>query len=670
MLPSKNTIPFRPLPSPLEEGIAQLKKGEYLFGALAEKLGDILWYMDLDLRTRYISPTIYSNLGFTPAEWMARPLQTHMTPASFNHALETFQKEMEREQTAPTDPDRAVQLETEYLHRNGSSRWFQNTVAGIRDKTGRLVGLHGISRDITKQKRAEQESARKSMERRLLLDTIPIQIWYLTDPETYGAVNKAHADFLGVDPKDLAYGPIEDFRPPEIAQMCKAGNREVFQTGMPIHTKEWMKDSRGEPRLIAVAKTPRLNEHGKVQYVVCAGTDITEETRRHEMALRLNQIEKTDSLGRMAGAIAHHFNNQLSVVMGNLELAMDQMPPGAVYQDNLVEAQQAARRGADLSSRMLTYLGQTPVKKKPLELCETCRSILPMLQVALPLHVQLETDFTSSGPVIRANTNQVQQVLTSLLTNAWEAMGDTPGTIFLTIKTMPSMEIPSTRRFPMDWEPAFSAYACLEIRDTGRGMTLDTIDRVFDPFYTDKFTGRGLGLPVVLGLVKASDGAVSVESAPDEGSIFRVFWPLSMKEPVGPSKTLKNIREIEGGGTILLIDDEDMLRKMGHHMLEHLGFAVLTAPGGEEALDIFREHLNDIRCVITDLGMPGLNGWETLASLRKIDSDLPVILASGYDEASVMAEDHAERPQAFLSKPYSLKDLKTALGQALLKTIS
>ena len=670
MLNEKNTHKSNPLPSPLEERIQQLKQGEHLFGPLAEKLGDILWYMDLDLRTHYISPTIHSNLGFTPAEWMARPLQTHMTPASFHHALETFQKEMEREQTAPTDPDRAVQMETEYLHRNGSTRWFQNTVMGVRDETGRMVGLHGISRDITKQKRAEAESARKSMERRLLLDTIPIQIWYLTDPATYGAVNKAHADFLGVDPKHLAYSRIEDFRPPEIVQVCKAGNREAFQTGKPIHTKEWMKDFRREPRLIAVTKTPRLNETGEVQYVVCAGTDITEETRRHEMALRLNQIEKTDSLGRMAGAIAHHFNNQLSVVLGNLELAMDHMPSGAISRGNLVDARRAAQRGADLSSQMLTYLGQTAARQEPLELCETCRRMLPMLQVALPVHVQLETDFPSPGPVIQGNANQVQQVLTNLLTNAWEAIGDNPGTIFLTIKTMPARELPSIGRFPMDWKPAFSAYACLEVRDTGCGMALDTIDRVFDPFYTDKFTGRGLGLPVVLGLVKASNGAISVESVPDEGSIFRVFWPLSMEKSIRPSETLKSIREIEGGGTVLLVDDEAMLRKMGRLMLEHLGFAVLTAPTGEAALDVFREHLDDIRCVITDLSMPGLNGWETLAALRKIDLALPVILASGYDEASVMGEDHAERPQAFLSKPYSLKDLKAALERTLLKTIS
>ncbi len=669
MLNEKNTHKSNPLPSPLEERIQQLKQGEHLFGALAEKLGDILWYMDLDLRTRYISPTIYGTLGFTPAEWMARPLQTHMTPASFNHALEIFQTELEREQTAATDPDRAVQLETEYLHRNGSTLWFQNTVVGIRDKTGHMVGLHGISREITKQKHAEEESARKSMERRLLLDTIPIQIWYLTDPVTYGAVNKAHADFLGVNPKDLAYGRIENFRPPEIVQMCKAGNREVFQTGKPIHTKEWMKDSRGEARLIAVAKTPRLNETGEVQYVVCAGTDITEETRRHEIALRLNQLEKTDSLGRMAGAIAHHFNNQLSVVLGNLELAMDQMPSDAISRDNMVEAQRAARRGADLSSRMLTYLGQTPARQEPLELCETCRRILPMLQVALPLHVQLETDFPSPGPVIQGNANQVQQVLTNLLTNAWEAMGETPGTIFLTIKIMPARDLPATH-FPIDWKPALSAYACLEVRDTGCGMAIDTIDRVFDPFYTDKFTGRGLGLPVVLGLVKASNGAISVESAPNEGSIFRVFWPLSMEKSIRPSETLRDIQEIEGGGTVLLVDDEAMLRKMGRLMLEHLGFTALTAPTGEEALDVFREHPHDIRCVITDLSMPGLNGWETLAALRKIAPDLPVILASGYDEATVMGEDHAERPQAFLSKPYSLKDLKAALGRTLLKTIS
>ena len=202
--------------------------------------------------------------------------------------------------------------------------------------------------------------------------------------------------------------------------------------------------------------------------------------------------------------------------------------------------------------------------------------------------------------------------------------------------------------------------------DEGCGIADQDIEQLFDPFFSSKFIGRGLGLAVVLGIVRAHQGAITVESEAGRGSIFRVFLPPAADDIARrPDQTVKS-PAIAWGGTVLLIEDEETVRKIVGTMLTRLGFTVLEAADGIEAVEVFRLHRDEVRCVLCDLTMPRMSGWQTLAALRKLEPGIPVILASGYDEAQVMAGDHAEWPQAFLGKPYRLKGLRDAIGRALL----
>ncbi|MCX5880731.1 MAG: ATP-binding protein [Deltaproteobacteria bacterium] len=389
------------------------------------------------------------------------------------------------------------------------------------------------------------------------------------------------------------------------------------------------------------------------------------EKERLGFQQQLQQLQKVESLNRMAGAIAHHFNNLLGAVMGNLELAGMKLPPGSAATETLTEAMKASQRAAEVSRLMLTYLGQTPGKHELLDLSENCRLDLSMLRALIPNKVIVESEFLSPGPTIRANANQMQQVLSNLVTNAWESISDNRGTIRLTVKTVSPAEIPVLHRFPIGWQPLNTPYACLEVTDTGSGIQDRDVEKIFDPFFTTKFTGRGLGLPVVQGIVGAHGGGVTVESEPGRGSVFRVFFPLSAEEVHRqPDKSIQS-PEIQGGGTVLLIEDEEQVRRMAKKMLAHLGYTVLEAKDGAEAVEIFQQHQDKIHIVLSDLTMPRMNGWETLTALRNLSPDIPVILSSGYDEAQVMAGEHTEQPNAFLGKPYLLKELKDTICHTL-----
>jgi len=414
------------------------------------------------------------------------------------------------------------------------------------------------------------------------------------------------------------------------------------------------------------------DEDGKAAGILGITRDITERKRFEKERLliqrRLEQTRKTKSLDRMAGAIAHNFNNIFQTLMGNLEIAMIDLPRNSVLLKSLYRAMRAARKAANLSGLMLTYLGQTIAKRETVDLADTCRKNLLELRPDIPQNITMETDLPSPGPAIDMNIAQLHQIFTNLVTNAWEAADKERGSIRLSVGKVSSADIPRSDCFPQDCRLKDNAYAYLEVADNGHGIKHEDMDKIFDPFFSDKFTGRGLGLPVVLGIVKSLDGCITVASEPDRGSVFRVFIPLSSLNVTRPGDSARRLR-IESSGVILVVDDNESVRHMAEAMLERIGFGfeVLTAQGGAEAVEIFREKQSDIRLVISDLSMPHMNGWETIAALRRIRPDIPVILSSGYDEAQAMDGEHDDQPQAFLPKPYNMKALKDALTNALVK---
>ncbi|MEI7437239.1 MAG: ATP-binding protein [bacterium] len=389
------------------------------------------------------------------------------------------------------------------------------------------------------------------------------------------------------------------------------------------------------------------------------------EADKDRLEIQNRQLQKNESLGRMAGAIAHSFNNHLMAVMGNLELALEEVPRNKELFETLSSSLHAAGQAADISRSMVTYLGQTQTDSVLTDLSEICRQSLPLLNAVMPRSVELKLNLPDPGPAISADVRQMQKVIINLVANAWESYVAPSGIVRLSVKTVLPAEMPVACWVPNGWQPQKHAYACLEVEDSGCGIESKDLDKIFDPFFTTKFAGRGMGLALVMGIVQTHHGGLTVESKPGRGCIVRAYFPLAEEVVLTTPGQPAPVSQAEAGGLILLIEDDESVRQVAARMIEHSGFTVLTAGDGVEGLEVFRQHIPDVRCVVCDLTMPRMGGWETLAALRVLSPGLPVILASGYDESAVMAGDHPEKPQAFLSKPYQLHALRGVIGKAV-----
>ncbi len=534
--------------------------------------------------------------------------------------------------------------------------------------------LNSVSEQVAlaiERKRNEQALVASEKKYRTIIESIEDGYYEIDLEGNFTLVNRALAKMLGYSRHDLPGMNTADYMSENSVRQISASFASVLATNQPGKTLELELIKRdGETCYAETVVTIVCNDGGEPIGFRGISRDITERKLAEEEKTHLEtlnrHLQKTESLSRMAGAIAHHFNNQLGAVIGNLEMAILDLPEDSDKEKFLANAMKASRKAAEISGLMLTYLGQTAGKFVPLDLSEVCRQNLVLLQAAVPKNITFAVDLSSPGPVIRADTNQIQQVLANLVSNAWEAVEKNRGSIGLAVKVVPAADLAATRCFPIDWQPQKSHYACLEVKDGGLGIAEKDIDKLFDPFYSSKVTGRGLGLAIVQGIAKAHNGAVTVHSQKGNGSIFRVFFPL-LKEKVAyqPDKAVRPCL-LPGGETVLLVDDDEMMRNMAEALLTRLGFKVLSAVDGCEAVEVYEQFMNEISLVLCDLTMPRMDGWQTLSALRQRNPNLPAVLVSGHDESKASAGKRSDLLyQVFLHKPYLKAELVDALAKAM-----
>jgi two-component system, cell cycle sensor histidine kinase and response regulator CckA len=400
---------------------------------------------------------------------------------------------------------------------------------------------------------------------------------------------------------------------------------------------------------------------------VCVGIDITEARRvaeeRRAMEARLAQSQRMESLGVLAGGIAHDFNNILMAVIGNTDLALEDLPADSDVREFLREALAGAQRAADLSTQMLAYSGRGQFQRKNTNLTALLGEMRPLLTASMASRHRIHVDSPKNLPDITADPSQLRQVVASLVCNASEAIGDSSGEITITLGTRMCGSRDLASPYTIE-EHMPGMYVTLEVTDTGCGIDAHALPRLFDPFYTTKFTGRGLGLASVLGIVKAHGGLVQVDTVKGKGSTFRLLFPAAETQAETGNGACP-AGEPAHKPLVLVVDDEEIVLLVMRRILDRLGYEVLAAPDGETAINLCRDHHDRLACIVLDLSMPRMDGEVTLRGLRKIRRDIPVIVASGYAEADVIRRFPGNQVQGFIQKPFSKSEFESKLTDVL-----
>jgi len=383
-------------------------------------------------------------------------------------------------------------------------------------------------------------------------------------------------------------------------------------------------------------------------------------TERHQLQDQLRQTQRIESLGVLAGGIAHDFNNLLTGILGNASLADASLNESDPVRPLLRSVVAASQRAAELTQQLLAYAGKGRVCREHLDLCSLVREIVPLVRPSIPAGVELLLDLAPTP--IKADAGQIHQLVMNLIINAAEASGNT-GTV---LATTGIEEVRSEVGSGLAHRLAPGTYACLKVRDTGCGMDEATLGRIFEPFFSTKFSGRGLGLAAARGIVYSHHGSIAVESAHGKGATFTVWLPandgvpIAVQQPAAPA-------ELSGSGVILVVDDEELVLHIAQIALEAYGYDALLASDGQSALDVVAASGDRIRAIVLDLTMPGMPIEETLKRLRAMQPTIPVMISSGYGGSEIVTWFETARISGFLQKPYTAEQLARCVSAALNK---
>jgi len=389
------------------------------------------------------------------------------------------------------------------------------------------------------------------------------------------------------------------------------------------------------------------------------------EEERQRMDQQIQQSQKLESLGLLAGGIAHDFNNLLMAVMGNLDLALRKVSPVSPARANIEQSAQAARRATDLTRQMLAYSGKGRFIVRAMDLSELVEENAHLFRSGVARTATLDVRLGRPLPSIEADAGQVQQVIMNLITNASDSIGDSSGRIIITTGVQ-ECDSQCLKRSRIEDVPPAGRFVFLEVSDTGCGMDEQTQQRLFDPFFTTKAPGRGLGMSAILGIVRGHGGAIFVESGPGRGTSIRILFPAleNIRAESGAAADTRVAGVPLASGTVLVVDDEEIVRMVCKEMVEAMGLSVLTAVDGRDAVDVFTRHADSISHVILDLSMPNMDGMAAFTELVRIKPGLKVILSSGYDEQDSLQRLSGPGLAGFIQKPYSLQNLRDALAKA------
>ncbi len=559
-------------------------------------------------------------------------------------------------------------METRTVEMPDGTHHFEISTSAIRDERGEIVAGIECVRDITERIRDEEARVRDLVFTDSILKSSPMGI-RVFDGESGRCIraNQAVAEISGGTIDALLGQNFREFASWRNSALLEAGEA-VLADGVSRQVHAEIHTDFGRHLFVSVLLS-RFETGESRRNLLAISRDVTEEKRLETENLRIEQqmlhVQKLESLGVLAGGIAHDFNNIIAAILGNADLAMLRLSPESPARDNVARIEQAARRAADLARQMLAYSGKGRFVIEPIDCNALITEMEHMLGVSISKKAVMRFDLAHGLPPFEGDATQIRQVIMNLVINASEAIGDRSGVIAVTTGAMECDRAYLSRVWMTDALPE-GLYVYFEVADTGCGMDRETIEKIFDPFFSTKFTGRGLGMAAVLGIIRGHKGAINVYSEPGKGSNFKILLPAirDAARSVDPKSGNGGI-PTAGSGTVLLVDDEETLRALGSDMLRTLGYDVLAAVDGREAVELFRERHAEIACVLLDLTMPRMGGEQCFRELRRIRPDVRIVMTSGYNEQEVTEKFVGKGLAGFIQKPFNVKELGQALSEAI-----
>ncbi len=884
-----------------------LRSSESKYRFLTENIADIVWTLDLDLNTTYVSPSITPLLGFTPEERLMQSIEEQITPAAVESVQAIFGQEIEREKTAKPDPDRVVTVEIEYYCKNGDVRWLETAVKWLRDGSGVIVGILGVSRDIDDRRRTEEKLRASEEHLRMLFDQAAEAIFVCRPDGRLIRVNQQachmsgytetellHMNVTDIDnrittPEDLqsCYQAISADRPVSIESRHRRKNGSFFPVELTIgrlqtpegpnvlaiardiserkqaedalrksearlrnffshapvgffqstpagkyrrvnarfaemlgyapdeltdidniadlyvdpaqreevkrrlaendqlddfHIHLWRKD--GQTMWMAIYTQTERDKNGNILYYDGFTQDITERkkaqdalrereekfraitttaadsifckdshqrytfvnpamirlfncresdligktpeeifdeeaaaivnemdqrtfagetvneaqtlnvsdsrytfhtiqvplrnaegeiegisgivrdtTRQRQLEQDLQHAQKMESIGTLAGGIAHEFNNMLGIIIGNAELAADDIPEWNPAADCIKEIRVASLRAKDVVRKLLSVASKTPETRQPLKIGTIIREAAELLRRTIPTTIDLQVEIACQNEAVLADAPEISQVMINLCANAVHAIGNEPGTITVSLGKTVLLPAPA---HPDNLPPG--DYARLTIADTGHGVEPAIMSRLFDPYFTTKEVneGLGMGLAVVHGIIKKHDGTITIESEAGCGTVVQILLPI-VEVSIPEAKTAAPDPPT-GSGRILLVDDESSLATMLQQLLTRLGYDTSVETNSQKALEKFSQTPDRFDLVITDVSMPNMAGDTLAREIMAIRPGMPIILCTGHSSHIGAAQAQQIGIAAFLHKPVNKAELGATIRQVIDKS--
>jgi len=650
--PKTATPSSPPQQSPAEKRDEQKAKFcEEKYCSLFLNAADIIAVIDRDANLIEINPKVQAELGISREELIGQNLTTHrmLTRESADRIRFHLREIVEGRNQAV--------FEINARRIDGTLVPFEVNAVPIREADV-VKAVQANLRNIRDRHEKEQALRNSEETTRVLLNAASNAAFLIDSGGIVLAANEQALNRMEKTAAELVGKPLASFLPPELGEARRQRGLEVLRTGRPLSFEdEW------DGRAYSSSIHPIHDEKGRVIKLAIYSKDITEEKEseeeRKKLTKQLQQAQKMEAIGTLAGGIAHDFNNLLMGIQGNISLLLLDKTPDHRDATYLKNMEKSVMRASELTRQILGFARGGKYEVKVTDINALLEKTAEMFG-RTRREITIRRDLQDSPWKIEADQSQLQQVLLNLLVNAWQAM---PGGGELALQTANVVIEAGSPGMPPDAVPG--SYVRIDVTDTGVGMDTHTQARIFEPFFTTREPGHGtgLGLSSVFGIVTNHNGFITVRSEKGRGSTFSVFFPAisgavtQKQKPAGAARRDAN--------TILLVEDEEMVANIGRQMLERLGYRVIVAQTGDEALALYEKRRAEIDLVILDMIMPGMGGGTVFDRIRAIDPQAAVLLSSGYSLNGQALEIMKRGCRGFIQKPFSIEQLKQKISEIL-----